>query len=201
MLVGLTGGIGSGKSVVTSYLVAKGVSVIDADQVARDVVAAGQETLQQLVHVFGTRILQYDGSLHRSELRRLAFSSEESMMALNAIMHPAIREALLTAIAQSRVAGESAYGLLVAPLLLENGLDALVDMVVVVDVDERTQLLRAAARDGVTIEDIARIMKAQWKRSRRLACAHAVVDNSGTYEHTAQQAYFLHQNLTALAYQ
>lgn len=201
MLVGLTGGIGSGKSLVSGCLSAQGVRVVDADEVARDVVAVGQETLQQLVRVFGTQILQHDGSLHRSELRRLAFSSEEGRQALNAIMHPAIRMALLAAIQQPKSSEEAAYRLLVAPLLLENGLDALVDMVVVVDVDENIQLARAAARDGATVEAIASIMKAQWQRSRRLAVAHAIIDNSGSREQTVQQAHFLHQYLTALAHQ
>lgn len=201
MLVGLTGGIGSGKSLVSTYLSAQGVFVIDADQVARDVVAVGQDTLEQLVRVFGKRILLHDGSLHRSELRRLAFSSEEARQALNAIMHPAIRTALLAAIQQPKSSEEPMYRLLVAPLLLENGLDALVDVVVVVDVDEKIQLMRAAARDGAMVETIASIMEAQWKRSRRLAFAHAIIDNNGSRDQTVQQAHFLHHYLMALAFQ
>lgn len=200
MLIGLTGGIGSGKSLVSDGLAGQGVRIIDADQIAREVVAVGQETLHELVRVFGARILRDDGSLHRSELRRLAFASEESRRALNAIMHPAIRKALLAAIQQPKHPSEAAYRLLVAPLLLENGLDALVDMIVVVDVDEKTQLLRAAARDGATPESIAGIMAAQWKRSQRLAFAHAIIDNDGSREQTLRQVSSLHQHLMALAY-
>lgn len=200
MLIGLTGGIGSGKSLVSDALVAEGVVVIDADQIARDVVAVGQSALQQLVQVFGAQILHADGSLNRPLLRRLAFANDGNRQALNAIMHPAIRSALLAAIQSPRQAGEAAYRLLVAPLLLENGLQALVDMVVVVDVAESTQQMRAASRDGTDVQAIAEIMKGQWSRAQRLACAHAVIDNSGTRAATLQQAQCLHRQLTALAH-
>lgn len=201
MLVGLTGGIGSGKSLISDALSTEGVVVIDADQMARDVVAVGQSALQQLVQVFGTQILHADGSLNRPLLRHLAFASDENRQALNAVMHPAIRTALLAAIQRPRQAEEAAYRLLVAPLLLENGLQALVDMVVVVDVAENAQQMRAAARDGADVQAIVEIMKGQWSRAQRLAFAHAVIDNSGTRAATLQQVQYLHHQLTALAHQ
>lgn len=199
MLIGLTGGIGSGKSLVSDYLATMQVHIIDADKIARDVVHPGSAVLQQLVQLFGERILQADHTLNRAELRRLAFADARSKEKLNAIMHPAIRTAIVSAIAQPFSAQEAPYRVLSAPLLLENGLQHLADLVLVVDVAEARQFERAAARDGVTQETLAGIIRSQWRREQRLAFAHAVIDNNGTRDQTLRQVEILHQAFTALA--
>lgn len=199
MLIGLTGGIGSGKSLVSDYLATLQVRIIDADQIARDVVCPGGAVLQQLVQAFGAQILQADNTLNRAELRRLAFVDVPSKEKLNAIMHPAIRKAIMVAIAQPFSPEEAPYRVLSAPLLLENGLQHLTDMVLVVDVAEKRQFERAAARDGVTPEALAGIIRSQWRREQRLAFAHVIIDNNGTPAQTLHQVDVLHRNFMALA--
>lgn len=182
--VGLTGGIGSGKSTVASLLAERGATVVDADAIAREIVAPGEPALVALVGEFGPRILREDGTLDRGELAALAFSDPEATARLNAIMHPAIR-----AESARRIAASGADAIVVhdMPLLLETGQQDLVDLVVVVDVPEETQVERAVGQRGMTEEDVRRRMAAQASRSDRLGAADVVIDNSGSREHTEQQ--------------
>lgn len=201
MIAGLTGGIASGKSLISDALATRRVRVIDADVIAREIVAPGQPALMELVRVFGSDILHADGSLNRARLRERAFADAVLRQKLNAITHPAIRAGMLAQLSQAKGSEEAAYRLLSVPLLLENGLQSLVDMVVVVDVGEDMQLARAMQRDGADRENIARIMQGQWPRHKRLAHAHFVIDNHGSREQTLAQVALLHQKLTALAHQ
>ena len=201
MIAGLTGGIASGKSLVSDALSAYGVRVIDADLIARDIVAPGQPTLTALVHAFGEDILDAEGRLDRALLRERAFADDVSRAQLNAITHPAIRSGMMARLAEPWRKNEAPYRVLSVPLLFENGLQTLADVCVVVDVSETLQLARASQRDGTNAQDIARIMRGQWSRARRLAAAHFVVDNHGERSDTLAYVHELHQQLMALAYQ
>ncbi len=184
MRVGLTGGIGSGKTTVASMLAERGAVVVDADQIARELVEPGGSALATLVTEFGPRILQADGSLSRGELAALAFSEPEATTRLNAIMHPLIR-----AEAERRIAGSAGARIVVydMPLLVETAQADLVDVVVVVDVPEDLQVERAVGMRGLDDADVQRRMTVQATRADRLAAADIVIDNSGTVDRTAEQ--------------
>lgn len=182
--IGLTGGIGSGKSTVAGMLVERGAVVIDADQIARDLVEPGGPALAELVTEFGPRILQENGSLSRGELARLAFSDPRATLRLNEIMHPLIRA---EAVRQLNAQPDRAVVVYDMPLLVETGQRDVVDLVVVVDVPEEVQIDRAVRLRGLDEEDVRRRMAVQSTRDERLAAADVVVDNSGDLEATAAQ--------------
>ncbi|MCX8528064.1 MAG: dephospho-CoA kinase [Candidatus Nanopelagicales bacterium] len=191
--VGLTGGIGSGKSTVASLLKERGATVIDADAIARQGVEPGSETLAELVAEFGHRILREDGSLNRGELAAVAFADRIATERLNEIMHPAIKAETARLL---EAAGDAAIVIHDMPLLLETGQQDLVDIVVVVDVPEDVQRERAVGQRGLSLDDVERRMAAQVMRSERLARADVVIDNSGTRENTARQVDSLWERLT-----
>jgi dephospho-CoA kinase len=191
--VGLTGGIGSGKSTVASLLQEHGATVIDADAIARQVVEPGTATLAELVAEFGQRIIRDDGSLNRGELAAIAFADRIATERLNEIMHPAIKAETARLL---QAAGDGAIVIHDMPLLLETGQQDLVDMVVVVDVPEDVQRERAVGQRGLSLDDVERRMAAQVIRSERLARADVVIDNSGTREDTARQVDALWERLT-----
>ena len=174
MIIGLTGGIASGKTLCSVWFAARSVAVIDADIIAREVVANGSPLLQELADVFGRDILTADGDLNRGVLRARAFIDDAARNRLNAIMQPAIRHRLLQ---QLQAAPPEPYRLLSAPLLLENGLDALCDLVLVVDVSAATQLSRGSQRDQQRRDAIAAIIAAQISREERLRHANFIVNN------------------------
>ena len=175
MIVGVTGGIGSGKSTVTALLAQRGATVIDADQLARQIVEPGSPALQLLVDRFGASILDADGSLNRAKLADLAFRDPTGTSDLNAIMHPRI-----AALAAERIAAMPSLVIVYdMPLLIETGQADLVDFIVVVDVDPSTQLERALAKGIWTPADIERRMAAQADRETRLGFADFVITNDG----------------------
>lgn len=182
--VGLTGGIGSGKSTVAGMLAVLGAVVIDADQIARELVQAGQPALDELVAAFGQQILRPDGSLNRGLLAQLAFASPERTQALNAILHPRIAAESRRRIAAAADAPVVVYDM---PLLAETGQRDLVDLVMVVDVPIQEQLRRVVDLRGMDAQDVQRRMQAQATRQDRLALADLVVDNSGSLEATRAQ--------------
>lgn len=192
--LGLTGGIGSGKSTVARMLAERGAVVVDADQIARELVEPGGAALAELVTEFGPRILQADGSLSRGELASMAFSDPRATERLNAIMHP-----LIGAEAQRRINDEPEAAVVVydMPLLVETGQADLVDMVVVVDVPEAVQLDRAVRLRGLDEADVQRRMGVQASRADRLARADVVIDNSGTLPQTHEQVDQLWDRLVA----
>lgn len=191
--IGLTGGIGSGKSTVASMLAAKGAVIIDADQIAREVVEPGQPALDEIVAVFGPGVLRDDGTLNRGELARLAFADKDQTKRLNAIMHPRI-----SAESAARISAAPAGSIVVydMPLLVETKQDSAVDHVIVVDVPVETQRERAIGR-GLEAEDVDRRIEAQATRQQRLAVAHTVIDNSGSIEKTQAQVDSLWASLQA----
>ena len=184
MRVGLTGGIGSGKSTVVDTLADMGAAVVDADEIARRVVAPGSSVLGRLAEKFGSDILLEDGTLDRALLAQRAFADERGTRRLNEITHPAIREQAERDI--SRAEETSAIVVYEMPLLVESGQVSLVDVVVVVDVPESMQIDRAVQR-GMDDGDVRRRMSRQASREQRLDAADAVIDNSGSYDATRAQ--------------
>ncbi len=181
MRIGLTGGIGSGKSTVAAMLAGKGAIVVDADQIARRIVEPGSPVLARLVEEFGADIVSSDGTLDRALLAERAFASERGTRHLNEITHPAIRELAEVELEQGE--GSGAVVIYEMPLLVETGQVSLVDLVVVVDVPEEIQVHRAMAR-GLDSDDVRARMARQASRQDRLAAADHVIDNAGTTDQT-----------------
>jgi dephospho-CoA kinase len=191
--IGLTGGIGSGKSTVATMLAAKGAVIIDADQISREIVEPGQPALDEIVSVFGDGVLREDGTLDRGELARLAFADKEQTKRLNAIMHPRISAESAARIAAAPTGSIVVYDM---PLLVETKQDSAVDHVIVVDVPVEIQRERAIGR-GLEAEDVNRRIEAQATREQRLAIAHTVIDNSSTLAMTQAQVDSLWASLQA----
>ncbi|OOE90160.1 dephospho-CoA kinase [Salinivibrio sharmensis] len=197
VVVGLTGGIGSGKTTVANRFAAKGIDIIDADVIAREVVAPGSDGLAAIVGRFGTPALTPDGSLDRAWLRERVFSHPNDKQWLDNLLHPMIRQRMIQACAQA----SSAYCLLVVPLLVENNLMSLAQRVLVVDVDEQTQIARTLARDHVSEQQVHAILAAQASRAQRLAVADDVIDNTQTEVELDRQVDALHHTYLTLATQ
>lgn len=171
--VGLTGGIGCGKSTVSAIFAAYGIPVIDSDLVARELVRPGEPALAEIAAAFGPEILHVDGTLNRSALRSMAFADEAARRRLEGILHPRIRQALITRSASA----DGPYVVLVVPLLLESGWEDLVDRILVVDCRPETQIRRVMTRDGASSDETHAVMQAQCSRELRLARADDVIRN------------------------
>ncbi len=190
LVVGLTGGIGSGKTAVSDRFAHYGVPVIDTDLIARKLVEPGQPALAEIAAEFGPECLDNEGRLNRAHLRQRVFADEASRRRLEAILHPRIH-----VVARERIAAlTTPYCLLVIPLLAETGMTDLVDRVLVVDVSEAEQIRRVMARDRIDETQAQRILVAQASRSQRLALADEVVENSGDFASLEQQIADLHQH-------
>lgn len=174
IVIGLTGGIGSGKTTIANFFKDLGVDIVDADIAARTVVEPGSIALAKISQHFGLSFIQPDGSLNRPLLRSQIFSNEEDKRWLNNLLHPLIRQTMLVEIQQS----QSPYCLLVAPLLIENNLQSLVTRILVIDIKESEQVKRAAARDPSSVDEIKRIMASQISREKRLTYADDIINNS-----------------------
>jgi dephospho-CoA kinase len=186
--VGLTGGIGSGKSEVSRRLAAYGARVIDADALAREVVAPQTPGLAAVVAEFGPRVLRPDGSLDREKLASIVFANDEKRARLNEIVHPLVGE---RAEELAAAAPDDAIIVYDIPLLAENNLAGLYDVVVVVDAPEETQIRRLIMRRTMTEEAARARITAQATRAQRRAIADYVIDNSGTMEQLAAQVHVL----------
>lgn len=195
--VGVTGGIGSGKSALTDRLARRGVVIVDADVIARRVVEPGTAALAAIAEHFGPGVLQADGSLDRAALRAVVFNAPDERRWLESLTHPLIGAQL----AAELDAAASPYVVLSSPLLLEGSQRELVDHVVVVDVPETLQVERASARDNNAPGLVRKIMAAQLPREKRLALADTVIDNSGDLAALEQRAEDLHHGLLQLAAQ
>jgi len=196
-VVGISGGIGSGKTTVTDFFAKHGIDVIDADVIAREVVAPETQALESIVAKFGQSVLDESGYLDRAKLRTIVFNDVEVKNWLNQLLHPVIRQQMLLQTQQAK----SSYCLLSVPLLVENKIHELVDRVVIVDVDEQTQLQRTLLRDKSNEQQIRAIMSAQATRQQRLAVAEDVIDNNGNREDLIGRVSQLHQDYLKLAKQ
>ena len=195
LVIGLTGGIGSGKSTVARYFAEFGVPVIDADVVSRDLVAPGGDALREIVARFGRDVLHADGTLERTRLRERVFRHPAERRALEDILHPRIYEEMRRRIRSLR----APYCIAVIPLLLETGQRGFVDRLLVVDTSETLQRARAQRRDGVGAEQVDAVMRAQVDRETRLRAADDVIANEGDIHALQRETAALHRRYLALA--
>lgn len=193
--IGLTGGIGSGKTTVANLFAARGAPVIDTDVIARELVQPGQPALAEIAARFGADLLDGNGHLDRARLRDRVFADSGKRQALEAILHPRIQAAMEHRAAQMGVP----YVLLVIPLLFEAGWQKAVDRILLVDVPVDMQRARVAARDKLAERQIDAILAAQADREQRRAGADDIIDNSGDAAALEQQVEALHQRYLRLA--
>ena len=186
--IGLTGGIGSGKTTASQHFSALGVPVIDTDQLARELLRKGETVFDELCRHFGTEILDTNGELDRATLRQRVFSDPASLGILEALLHPKIRSAIQQQISHI----DSPYVIIAIPLLVEKAWQAEVDRILVVDCEEQMQLERASQRDNGDMATIRKIMMHQASREQRLAVAHDIIHNDGDLNSLHEQVCKLH---------
>lgn len=197
LVVGLTGGVGSGKSTVAGLFSTLGVPVLDADQLTRELVRPGEPALAAIAAHFGPDCLQTDGTLDRAWMRRKIFSDPDSKQRLEDILHPAVRQRMQDWVSEIR----APYCILVIPLLLETGQTDLVDRVLVVDIPEKEQLKRVAARDSLSHNAVSSIMATQADRQSRLAAADDIIDNDTDPATLQQRVADLHRQYLELLHE
>jgi dephospho-CoA kinase len=195
LVVGLTGGIGSGKSAVAERFATHGIAIVDADRAARVVVEPGTPALLLIVEHFGAEVLDAAGALDRAQLRHKVFADSAERQWLENLLHPRIAIEIFKGLREA----QSPYTILVSPLLLEARQDTLANRVLVVDVDEDTQIARTMQRDRNTAEQVRAIMAAQVDRKARIARADDVIENNGTLAELHARVDTLHQRYLALA--
>lgn len=195
LIIGLTGGIGSGKTTVAHYFEALAVPVIDADRVGRELVAPGQEALQAIISRFGPEIVTANGELDRARLRDIVFADPAQRHTLESILHPRIRAEILRRVQ----ALEAPYCIVSVPLLVESHWTDLVDRVLVVDTSRENQLQRTQARDGLPLTQVEAILASQADRDSRLQAADDVIRNDADTTSLQQQVNELHQRYLQLA--
>ncbi len=196
LLIGLTGGIGSGKSAVSEAFRARGVDVVDADEVAHALSAPGNDGYRAITDAFGDAVLAADGRLDRAKMRARAFTDPAFRARLEALLHPLIAAHIAGAVERFR----GPYGLIAAPLLLERGsLMPLIQRVLVVDCPEDEQVRRTAGRSGLSEAEVRAIMATQLPRAARLARADDVIDNSGAHALIAPRVAELDASYRAMA--
>ena len=188
-ILGLTGGIGSGKSAASQWFEQHGIVVVDADVVAREIVEVGQPALLQIQQAFGDWVLQKDGTLNRRALREHIFQSNDARRILESITHPAIRQSII----QQLQDAQSPYVILVSPLLFETNQHELTDHTLLIDASIELQIQRAAQRDDQNIEQIHRIIAAQMPREQKQQLADDIVLNDGHLEHLYAHLQPLHE--------
>lgn len=187
--IGLTGGIGSGKSTACEIFSELGVPIIDADIVARKVVQAGMPALQLIKEKFGEDIITKDGLLDREKARDQIFTNEIDRKKLENILHPVIYERIVHETENI----DSSYCIISIPLLLETEALDIIDRVLIIDVSEKLQLSRASVRDNASLNDIERIIQTQISRDNRLAAADDIINNEGDIENLRRQIHDLHE--------
>jgi len=194
-ILGLTGGIGSGKSAAAEHFAALGVHVVDADHAARGVVDPGRAALAKIAEHFGADVLQADGQLNRGALRSLIFADPQQRLWLESLLHPLIREEIALNLAKA----QSPYAILVSPLLVESGQHATTQRVLVIDAPQALQIQRTLLRDNTSEEQIQAILKAQASREERLSFADDVLVNDKDLKALHTQVERLHQTYLTLS--
>ncbi len=195
LFIGLTGGIGSGKSAASAEFEKLGITVVDADVVAREVVAPGQPALHRIAEHFGPEFILADGTLDRARLRARIFSDSDAKSWLEQLLHPIIRDAIIE---QLHIAA-SPYAILVSPLLFETNQHELVARSILVDVPETIQIERASQRDENSTEQIRKIMATQMSRDNKRQRADYILDNSADLTGLHEQVRALHKKLLSAA--
>ena len=188
MIIGLTGGIGSGKTAVSDTFKSLGIDIVDADVSSRRVVEKGQTSLDDIQAHFGDGILDSENSLDRTKLREIIFKNPQERVWLEKLLHPKIAEHIKDQLESSN----SPYCILVSPLLLETEQKSYCSFVLVVDVPEESQIARTAKRDGVSEEQVKNIISAQIDREKRLEQADEIIINDGSMEELKEKVVVLH---------
>ncbi len=195
LIIGLTGGIGSGKTAVSDRFKALGIHIVDADIAARTIVEPNKAAWHDIKDFFGPEVLLADQTLNRAWLRQQVFADSEKRKTLEIFTHPRIRDEIIRDLASST----SAYTILVSPLLIESGQFKLVEKVIIIDVPEAVQIERTCSRDNNDIEQVKRIIAAQLPREQRLTHGDWIIDNSEPIETLTCRIESLHQGLLKLA--
>lgn len=195
LVIGLTGGIGSGKTAASDYLASKQITVVDADLASRVIVEPGQPALEAIRQRFGEQVMQADGTLDRRALRAIVFADDHARRDLEGITHPAIAAEIVRQLQQS----SSPYTVLVSPLLLESSQHQLVQRILLIDVPEALQLARTVDRDGVDETQVRAIMTAQMSREEKRRRADDIVINDADLTQLHQQLDNLHQQYLKMA--
>lgn len=195
LVVGLTGGIGSGKTAASEHFKSLGITIVDADEVSRQVVEPGTPALSQIAEHFGERVLNTDQSLDRRALREIVFNQPDEKKWLEQLLHPLIGMETF----QQLQASESAYTIFVSPLLIEIGQDKMTQRILVVDASESEQVSRTIKRDDTDAESVKSIMQSQASRALRLEKANDVLLNDGSLENLKEKVEALHRIYLELA--
>ena len=196
LIVGLTGGIGSGKSAASQWFETQGINVVDADIAAREIVEKGQPALAQIQSAFGDWVLLESGELNRKALREHIFQHPSARQQLEDITHPAIRQFIIVQLEQAN----SPYVILVSPLLFETNQHLLTQRTLLIDASIELQIQRASQRDGQSVEQIENIIQAQMPRDRKLDLADDIAINDGHLEHLYTQLQKLHLHYLELSF-
>jgi dephospho-CoA kinase len=194
-LIGLTGGIACGKSTVSSMFKELGAVVIDADKVARHVVEPGQKALDLIAAQFGGSILNSDGTLNRKALGRVVFKDMDRLKALNSIIHPEIKRVIIEEVDQIKKSNQSNVVIIDAPVLLESGMDEMVDEVWLVYVDPEIQVERLINRDNISLSEACIRIKSQMPVEDKIKKSDRIIDNSKGLEYTMQQVREIWQEI------
>ena len=195
LIVGLTGGIGSGKSAASQWFETQGINVVDADIAAREIVEKGQPALAQIQSAFGDWVLLESGELNRKALREHIFQHPSARQQLEEITHPAIRQSIIVQLEQAN----SPYVILVSPLLFETNQHLLTQRTLLIDASIELQIQRASQRDGQSVAQIENIIQAQMPRDRKLDLADDIAINDGHLEHLYTQLQKLHLHYLELS--
>ena len=198
-VVGLTGGIGSGKSAAAKLFSELGVSIVNADQIARDIVEPGSAALDAIAEHFGSDILLDDGALDRAQLRQKIFANPNERQWLEQLTHPLIGTAIFDFLNAKRNDNEAPYRILESPLLMETSQQQLAQRLLLIDVPEAVQIARTMARDNNTEEQVRAIIEAQMSREEKRSRADDIIENTGTLEQLQQRVSALHEKYCQLA--
>jgi len=194
LIVGLTGGIGSGKSKVAELFAELNIDIVDCDQIAHEIVQPGSELLNKIATKFGTKILNQNGSLNRAKMRKLIFADLRSKQWLEDLLHPVIYKHMYKKI----LATKSPYCIVIIPLLIESHIVYPLDRILVVDVTEKQQIDRIMQRDNMSEQEVKAIMITQTSRQQRLKIADDVIDNTQDVQHLQHQVQSLHKLYSGL---
>ena len=189
MIIGLTGGIGSGKSVAANFFQNEGITVIDADHLAREVIEKETPGFKSIVDYFGSDVISDDGSIDRGKLRKVVFNNHQKKKALESITHPLVRELMVEKIA----AAKSPYSIIMVPLIFETKSMSAYDRILVIDCDSALQLKRAISRDNSSEELIQKIIDSQCSREERLSIANDVIPNNDSLENLQSRSLEMHK--------
>ena len=189
MIIGLTGGIGSGKSAAANFFQDEGINVIDADNLAREVIAQNTPGFKSVVDYFGSNIIDVDGSINRSQLRKEIFDNEQKKKVLESITHPLVRNLMTERIETSK----SPYSIIMVPLIFETKSMGAYNRILVIDCDPELQLKRATLRDNNSKEQIQKILDSQCSREERLSIANDVIPNNDSFDDLKTRSLSMHK--------